>query len=367
MSDNTTANPSRTRGRGLELDLQRLLRPNIAALAPYHCARDEFQGIPKVALDANESPYDDGRALNRYPDPLQRDLKQKIAQLKGVRPTQIVLGNGSDEVIDLLYRVFCRPGIDKAVAIEPTYGMYKVLADINDVEYQPVPLREAEDIDLDATLRASADDNVKLLWLCSPNNPTGGALSTRSIETLLKYFKGITIVDEAYIDFLCHTRWLARLDEFPRLVVMQTFSKAWAMAAARCGMCFATEDITNILNKVKYPYNVSALTQRAVAERLEHEAEMRAHVAETLRTREWFRQELVKLPQTRRLWHSDANFVLVRLDGAEQLYRQLVERGIITRSRAHVHLVEGSLRISIGTPEEMRLLLRAMTEILPNL
>lgn len=344
-------------------EIARLLRPNIAGLAPYHCARDEFQGVPRVALDANESPYDDGRHLNRYPDPLQRALKERIATLKGVRPEQTLLGNGSDEVIDLLYRAFCRPAQDAAVAIAPTYGMYQVLADINDVRYVPVPLRDAEHLDTPALTKAANDNHAKLLWLCSPNNPTGNCLDQAAMRELVETFDGITVVDEAYADFAGGSRWLTELDRHPRLVVMQTFSKAWGMAGARCGMAFAHPDLIAVLNNVKYPYNINSLTQRAVLEGLDHEDDMRKHVATTVRLREWLRAELTKLPATKRVWPSDANFLLARIDNAEQLYHSLVEQGIITRNRCHVSLIEGSLRITIGTEDETHELAQRIGEL----
>lgn len=326
-----------------------LVRKNIQSLAPYSCARDEFKGEARIYLDANENPYNG--PLNRYPDPLQTRVKEKIAALKGVRPTQIMLGNGSDEPIDLVYRVFCEPRQDNVVAIEPTYGMYRVCADINDVEYRPVRLDADFGMSAQALIDA-ADANTKVAWVCSPNNPSGNLMKREQLETLLDRFPGIVVIDEAYIDFAGSQSWLATLDRFPRLIVLQTFSKAWGLAGVRCGMAFASEQIIALFNKVKYPYNVNILTQQTLLERLDNPDQTRQWVKTLLEQREVLTQELNKLPHVVRTHPSDANFVLTQFKDANATYAYLVGKGIVTRNRNRVTLCEGCVRITVGTPEE---------------
>ena len=328
--------------------LEELVRPNIRTLKPYSTARDEFSGGEITTwLDANENPYDNG--VNRYPDPHQKLLKQKIAALKGVREEQVFIGNGSDEAIDLAYRIFCRPGTDNAVSIAPTYGMYRVAADINDVEMREVPLGADFSLPTDALL-AAADERTRLLWLCSPNNPTGNAFPAAGIERLLREFDGMVVLDEAYVDFADGAGFLPRLDEFPNLIVLQTLSKAWGMAGLRFGLAFAQEEIVETLSRVKYPYNINVITQRAVLERLETSID--GQVAEIVSERERVAEALRTLPAVRKIYPSQANFLLARFDDPRGVYERLIGEGIIVRDRSRVAGCEGCLRITIGTPAQ---------------
>lgn len=329
--------------------LKDLVRNNIWALKPYSCARDEFKGEASVYLDANENPF--GAPYNRYPDPRQWVLKEKIAKIKGVPASQIMLGNGSDEPIDLIIRIFCEPGVDNMVAIEPTYGMYGVSADINNVEYRRVNLDSDFDIDVDAIFKA-VDDNTKVIWLCSPNNPTGNALSRDRIRRIIDGFEGIVVVDEAYIDFSSQPSWLEELPAMPNLIVLQTFSKAWGLASVRCGMAFASTDIIELFNKVKYPYNINLLTQNFVSERINLVDEKNRRVTAILDERPRVMREIGKLPIVEKVYPSDANFVLVKVRDANATYKHLVECGIIVRNRHSVTLCGNCLRITIGTREE---------------
>ncbi len=341
------------------MTLEQLVRPNIWSLAPYSCARNEFKGEAKAFLDANENPYG---TLNRYPDPLQLEAKGLIAHLRGVKPENIMFGNGSDEPIDLVYRIFCRPGVDNVVAIEPTYGMYKVQADINDVEYRPVLLDAEFQIDVDKLL-AATDANTKVIWLCSPNNPTGNLLRTSDIERVLREFGGMVIVDEAYIDFADADSWTKRLNEFERLIVLQTFSKAWGLAGCRCGMAYASEEIIGIFNKVKYPYNINKLTQEKVVEAL-HDANQTAECVRTLvAEREKMRTDLQTLGCVKHIYPSDANFLLVEVSDANGIYKSLANTGVVTRNRNSVKLCQGCIRITVGTPEENELLISEMKKL----
>ena len=342
--------------------IDHLVRPNILSLAPYSCARDEFDGgnASTVFLDANESPFGQ-EGLNRYPDPLQHAVKERLAELKGVRPTQVFLGNGSDEAIDLIFRVFCRPRIDNVVTLAPTYGMYEVCADINHVECRKVQLNPDFSFSADAVLRA-CDAQTKAIFLCSPNNPTGNLLDAHEIQRILREFGGIVVVDEAYIDFCPEATWRPRLDEFPRLVVLSTFSKAWASAAIRLGMAFASESIIGLMNKVKYPYNVNELSQRRALELLAAPEVVDAEVQTLLRERQSLSTALQVLPQVVRVHPSDANFLLVEVTDANALYRYLAESNIIVRNRHRVALCADCLRITVGTPDENQRLLAAISQ-----
>lgn len=330
--------------------LNELLRPNIAALKPYTSARDEYQGKDaKVFLDANENPYN--QPYNRYPDPLQRDLKERVARIKGVRPGQMFFGNGSDEAIDLMLRMFCRPGQDNAVAIEPTYGMYGVCADINGVEYRRVLMDENFQPDADKLL-AAIDNNTKLVFFCSPNNPSGNNLDRTVIEKVLDSFDGITIVDEAYIDFAGVPSFLEQLDARPNLVVLQTFSKAWGMAGIRLGMAFASEEIIQTMNKVKYPYNVNQLTQQKALEEVKQYDRVQAWVSTLLEERARLMKEFAALDCCTKVYPSDANFFLARVKDASATYGYLVDNGIIVRNRSRITLCGNTLRVTIGTRAE---------------
>lgn len=340
--------------------LQELIRPNIWSLAPYSCARNEFTGEASVFLDANENPYN--QPYNRYPDPLQVQLKEKIAALKGVRPTQIMLGVGSDEPIDLIFRIFCEPAQDNVVAINPTYGMYGVCADINNVAYKQVNLNDDFSLDAQNVLDA-CDANTKVIFLCSPNNPTGNSLERSEIEKIVTRFEGIVVIDEAYIDFSNEPSWLASLNAYPNIIVLQTFSKAWGMAALRCGMAFASEDIIAFFNKVKYPYNLNLLTQEAVLKQVEAVEQKNKWVETLLAERSKMIANLQNLPLVKHIYPTDANFVLAKVDDANKTYNYLVNKGIIVRNRNSVTLCQGCLRITIGTPQENQELLTALAQM----
>lgn len=336
--------------------LEELVRPCIRTLEPYSTARDEYAGGAISAwLDANESPFDNG--LNRYPDPHQRQLKRQIAAMKGVRPEQVFLGNGSDEAIDLAYRIFCTPGRDNVVAIAPTYGMYRVAAGMNDIEMREVPLGKEYALPVEALLRA-ADDRTKLLWICSPNNPTGNAFPEAEIETLIRRFEGMVILDEAYIDFADGRGFLPRLGEFPNLIILQTVSKAWGMAGLRLGMAFAAKPVAELFGRVKYPYNINILTQQAATRQLAAGTGDRVELLR--RERERMAAALSEAACIERVYPSQANFLLVRTSDPDRLYEALLRVGVIVRNRSRVAGCEGCLRISIGTPDENDLLLKTV-------
>ena len=338
--------------------LENLVRKNILALKPYSCARDEFKGREAhVFLDANESAYNP--PYNRYPDPLQEALKKDLSLVKGVHPERIFLGNGSDEAIDLVYRVFCEPGVDNVVAIEPTYGMYKVCADINNVEYRPVCLSADYAMSAEALLQA-CDEHTKVVWICSPNNPTGNDMDRRELQKLLLEFKGIVVVDEAYGDFSDLRPMRSFLDHFPRMIVLNTFSKAWASAGIRLGMAFASEEIIELFNKVKYPYNVNLLTQEKARELLADMQKVERWVNEVRYERKHMIPCLMELPVVKKVYPSSANFLLVQVTDADAIYAYLVDRGIIVRNRNRVTLCQNALRITIGSKTENNELLGAL-------
>ncbi|MDR1737881.1 MAG: histidinol-phosphate transaminase [Candidatus Symbiothrix sp.] len=343
------------------MNIEQLIRKNIACLKPYSCARDEFKGRASVYLDANESPFNE--PFNRYPDPMQSELKTLVAKLKNVRESQIMVGNGSDEPIDLIYRIFCEPYSDNVVAFEPTYGMYQVAADINAVEYRKVPLRPDFSLDADRLL-AATDEHTKVIFLCSPNNPSGNLMRSSEIEKILRQFQGITVIDEAYIDFADAPSYLTQLDNYPRMIVLQTFSKAWAMASVRCGLAFAAENIIAYFNKVKYPYNVNLLSQHFVLERIKnHQEEKNEWVRKILSERQPLADALRRLPIVETVYPSDANFLLVKVNDANRIYQSLVEQSIITRNRNSVALCGNCLRITVGTAKENKTLLKALKTI----
>ncbi|MCQ2199476.1 MAG: histidinol-phosphate transaminase [Paludibacteraceae bacterium] len=340
-------------------DLKDLVRKNVWALKPYSCARDEFKGEASVYLDANENPRNN--PYNRYPDPLQWEVKKRLEQVKGVKAENILLGNGSDEPIDLMYRAFCEPRIDNVVAICPTYGMYQVCADVNDVEYRSVNLKEGYELDVDGLL-AATDKNTKVVWLCSPNNPTGNSLKTADIERVLKEFDGIVVLDEAYSDFASAPSFKTRLSEFPNIVILQTFSKAWASAAVRLGMAFASTDIISVLNKIKYPYNVNKLTQEYALDILKDPKKIEDWVEQTIQLRGKLEKDLRKLSFVVDVFKSDANFVLAKMTNAQAVYEYLVGKGIIVRNRNRVTLCSECIRITVGTAEENAELMGALNE-----
>lgn len=345
------------------MNIQNLLRANIRDLQPYSCARDEFKGEASVYLDANESPYN--APYNRYPDPLQWEVKELLSEIKKVPAENIFLGNGSDEPIDLLYRAFCEPRLDNVVAIEPTYGMYKVCASINDVDYRKVLLDEEFNFETDKLL-AACDTNTKLIWLCSPNNPTGNSLNRNEVVKLLNSFDGIVILDEAYVDFASEGSFSDNLSKYPNLVILQTFSKAWGSAAIRLGMAFASTEIIAILNKIKYPYNVNILTQKQAISALKSAAKVEEWVNILLAERKVLIEELNKFDSVERIFPTDANFVLVKVPDANAAYNHLVNKGIIVRNRNTVSLCLGCLRITVGTPEENKILLNELRSFFNN-
>lgn len=340
--------------------LKELTRPNIWNLKPYSSARDEYSGTAaRVFLDANENPYNS--PYNRYPDPLQNEVKAKLSKIKQVEAGQIFLGNGSDEAIDLLYRCFTCPGKDNVVAIEPTYGMYKVCADINDVEYRTVELDQNYQITADRLLNA-CNGRTKLIWICSPNNPTGNSIMRGEIVKVINAFQGIVVVDEAYSDFSAELPLRLELNKFPNLVVLNTFSKAWGCAAIRLGMAFAQKDIINIFNKVKYPYNISMLTQKQALEALKEPYEVDKWVKTILLERGRMIEAFKLLPFCEKIYPTDANFFLTKVNNAQAIYDYLKGKGVIVRNRTNVHLCGNCLRITIGSKSENNELLSALRQ-----
>lgn len=342
------------------IDINTLVRRNILAMKPYSSARDEFQGEAEIYLDANENPYPS--PYNRYPDPLQHRVKEKLAAIKGVRPSQIFLGNGSDEAIDLLIRAFCEPNQDSILVTEPTYGMYAVCAETNAVNVQQVLLTPEFDLDLDAFPK-TFDATTKIIFLCSPNNPTGNLFSRDKIQEVLKRFYGLVVIDEAYIDFAKSKSFIQDLARYPHLVVLQTFSKAWGLAGLRMGMCFASEAIISILNKIKYPYNVNIRTQELVLDALENAYRKDIWVDEILTQREKLVKALKGLRVVEKVFPTDSNFVLVRVNDAPAVYQYLQSNGIIVRDRSRTTLCYNCLRITVGTPEENDRLIEVLKEL----
>ena len=340
--------------------LEQLTRKNIWSLAPYSSARNEYAGREAhVFLDANENPYN--APYNRYPDPLQLELKAALSKVKGVPAENIFLGNGSDEPIDLVYRCFCEPGVDNVVAIEPTYGMYKVCADINNTEYRPVLLDEQYQITAEKLL-AATDQHTKLVWLCSPNNPTGNSLLREEILKVIETFEGLVIVDEAYSDFSSQKPLRTEFAKYPNLIVLNTMSKAWGCAAIRLGMAFASEEIINIFNKVKYPYNVNQLTQEQALKALQDPFEVDKWVKLLLEERSRMIDAFNLLPICEKVYPTDANFFLAQMTDAVKIYNYLVDKGIIVRNRHRVQLCQNCLRITIGTKTENGELIAALRQ-----
>ena len=344
------------------MNINQLVRPNILKMKAYSSARDEFKGTATVFLDANENPFDND-GLNRYPDPLAMAVKNEIAKIKGVATGNIFLGNGSDEVIDVLIRIFCEPRVDNIITLPPTYGMYQVSADTADVAVRMVNLTADFQPNIEEILRGGADEHSKILFLCSPNNPTANNIETGKMLNLLNAFKGIVVVDEAYIDFSAQESCIDWIDTFPNLVVMQTFSKAWGMAGIRLGIAFGSKQIIDLMNKVKPPYNVNALTQRAALDLLKNKAAKKdANVKDILAEREKMAAILRGFDFVEKVFPSDANFLLVKIPRPNEMYNWLLAHGIVVRNRATVVLCEGCLRITIGTPDENSALLRAFKE-----
>ena len=359
----------------MTFDLASILRPHILNLVPYSSARDEYTGKEGIFLDANENPYQsvNGQQWNRYPDPYQWAIKEKLAPIKGVRPCQIFLGNGSDEPIDLLVRATCTPREDNILIMPPTYGMYQVSADINDVPIVKVPLTPDFQIDTEKVL-AAVTPNTKIIWICSPNNPSGNLVKREAILTILTHFSGLVVVDEAYIDFAelpessklsgsSTVSFTNELNNYPNLIVLQTFSKAWGLASLRLGMCFASEEIIKVLNKIKPPYNLSGATQAILLEALDFVETKNQLVKDILVERQRLAQELVVIPTVKHIYPSDANFLLVKFEKAKQLFDDLIEQKIIVRDRSKVTLCEDCLRITVGTSKENNVLLEALKKL----
>lgn len=344
--------------------LQELVRPNIWQLKPYSSARDEYKGMEaSVFLDANENPFN--QPYNRYPDPLQTALKKELGKVKNVRLENIFLGNGSDEAIDLVFRVFCEPGHDNVVAIAPTYGMYEVCADINDVTYRSVLLNERFELSADALL-AAVDDRTKVIFLCSPNNPTGNSLAREEVVTVLNNFSGMVVVDEAYSDFSQQRPFREELDKYPNLIVLNTFSKAWGCAGIRLGMAYASQPVIELFNKVKYPYNVNLLTQQQALEMLKKRINVNQWVSVLNTERGHVMASFAELPLCEKVYPTDANFFLARVKEADRVYDFLVRKGIIVRNRSRIVLCGNCLRITIGTPDENCKLLGALRQYPQN-
>jgi len=347
----------------MNININNLLRENIKKLTPYSSARDEFKGEASVLLDANENAF--GSPLpdryNRYPDPLQLRLKHKISGIKGVPVDNIFIGNGSDEAIDILFRAFCQPAVDNIIIVPPTYGMYEVSANINDVSIKKVNLTTDFQLDLD-NLAETIDERTKLIFICSPNNPTGNSIRRTDIETILNNFNGLVIIDEAYINFAKQKSFTQELAEYNNLVVLQTLSKAWGLAGLRIGMAFASEEIIRVFNKIKPPYNINEASQKLAIDALENVAEVNAWIQETVLERERLTASLLDIPFVQLVYPSDANFILVKVTKPKEIYKFLVGLGIIIRDRSSVTLCEGCLRITIGTPAENRQLLQALLD-----
>lgn len=335
------------------INIEKLVRKNILNLKPYSSARDEFSGADGIFLDANENPFG---TLNRYPDPYQKELKNEISKIKNINSDSLFLGNGSDEVIDLLFRIFANPGKDQALTFTPTYGMYEVAANINDVELIQIPLDENFQISIDENLqKALRNEDLKLVLICSPNNPTGNLIQKESVDFILENFTGIVVIDEAYIDFAGQQSWISQLEKYPNLVVMQTFSKYWGMAGLRIGMAFSNPEIISLLNKVKPPYNISSLNQEAVLKTLKNASEINKQLELILKQREHVISALNDLEIVKKIYPTDANFLLAEVENANKLYDYLVNEKVIIRNRNSV--VKNCVRITIGTPEENKKLI----------
>lgn len=345
-----------------EFNLNDLVRPNVAVLKPYSSARDEFktQGEEMTFLDANENPNDNG--LNRYPDPQQTDVKEKLSEIKNIATENILLGNGSDEVLDLIFRAFCEPGNDNVISLPPTYGMYKVLADINNIENREVLLNHDFEPDVTAILN-EVDSKTKIIFLCSPNNPSGNSFEDSKVEAILKNFNGLVVIDEAYIDFSEKDSWIKKIGNYPNLIVTQTFSKAFGKAGIRLGILYASEKIISVLNKIKPPYNVNQLTQKEAIQALLEVDAIKSQVFDIKSERDSLVKQLLEVKFVSKIYRSDANFLLLEVDDANKRYDQFIEKGIVIRNRSNQALCENCLRITIGTKEENIKLIKAFKEL----
>ena len=340
------------------IDLNELVRENVKKLIPYSCARDEFKGKTGIFMDANENPYGN---LNRYPDPYQKELKTAISKLKGIEEDKIFLGNGSDEIIDLCFRVFCNPGIDKVLTFTPTYGMYHVSASVNDIEVVKIPLTDSFQIDLEKAVTLFSDKNLKLIFICSPNNPTANAMNYSDVEYIISKFNGIVVVDEAYIDFSEKASFIKLVNTYPNLILMQTFSKALGLAAIRVGMAFTNPSIVQYFNKLKPPYNISAINQKAALLKLSRIEQNKSLVFRIKKERDRLSANLLKMKIVEKVYPSDANFLLVKLKNANYIYNELVSRNIIIRNRSN--MIDNCVRITIGKKSENDRLINALKSI----
>ena len=344
----------------MSFNLNKIVRSSIKGLKPYSSARDEFTGKADVYLDANENPF--GNGLNRYPDPYQKALKKEISKIKNIHEDSIILGNGSDEVIDLLFRAFCEPGKDEVIILPPTYGMYQVCADVNNVKTKKVPLTSDFEVD-ELSLLETVDEKSKIIWFCSPNNPTGNTMDPAVIKNILNCFEGIVVIDEAYIDFSDSQSWIDFLEFHPNLFIIQTLSKAWGLAGIRLGMGFGSKEIISVLNKIKPPYNVNSLTQEKAIEAIGYLDEKNETIDAILAEKVKLREKLNQIDGVQKIYQSDANFLLVKIDNATNIYNKLVEQSIIVRNRSNVKLCENCLRITVGKPAENDKLINAIKEI----
>ena len=346
-----------------EFNIDKILRNNIKKLVPYSSARSEFEGDAQIFLDANENSLGSSIDINyhRYPDPLQKKLKEKISTLKNISTENIFVGNGSDEAIDLLIRAFCNPGVDNILIFPPTYGMYEVAAEINDVEIKKILLEENFQVDIDKA-KAAINIHTKIIFICSPNNPTGNLIEAKSIQYLLENCNGIVVVDEAYIDFTNNESWIKKLDKYPNLVVLQTLSKAWGLAGLRIGFAYASKEIINVLNKIKPPYNISEATQQLAFLALQNEAQAKEKTNVLIQQKERLLEAFVQFDFIKKIYPSDANFILIKVENANNLYKYLLSKNIVVRNRSSQPLCENSLRVTIGTTEENDKLITALKE-----
>ncbi|GGA72378.1 histidinol-phosphate aminotransferase [Flavobacterium palustre] len=347
----------------MKFDINTLIRENVKVLKPYSSARDEFEDFDTaemVFLDANENPYQNG--VNRYPDPQQANVKVVLGEIKNLNPQQILLGNGSDEVLDLLFRAFCEPKVDNVITLPPTYGMYGVLANINNVENKEILLTADYQPQVDKILEA-VTATTKLIFLCSPNNPTGNSFSTESVTTLLEKFNGFVVIDEAYIDFSDKASWLEKLDQYPNLIITQTLSKAYGLAGIRLGICYASTEVIAVLNKIKPPYNVNELTQQRALERLSDQEKINREISSILTERDTLLDVLNKVSFVEKIYPTEANFILIKVDDANKRYDELIAKGIVIRNRTTQPLCENTLRLTVGTEQENKKLMEALQSI----
>lgn len=343
-----------------KLNINNLVRENVKAMKPYSSARDEFEDFDTadmIFLDANENPFENG--VNRYPDPQQATVKSVLAQQNGVDKNQILLGNGSDEVLDLLFRAFCEPRTDNVITLPPTYGMYGVLANLNAIENREILLSEDFQPQLEVIMKA-VDNNTKIIFLCSPNNPTGNSFSVESVQYLLENFNGLVVIDEAYIDFSDKASWIQKINDYPNLIITQTLSKAYGLAGIRLGICYASAEIIGVLNKIKPPYNVNELTQQRALHRLDNSTQIKEEISSIIKERELLLKVLNEVKFVTKIYPTEANFILIKVDNANQRYDELIAKGIVIRNRTTQPLCENTLRLTIGTEEENKKLMAAL-------